>query len=138
MPNLNFRRFSIVASVAIPFMTFLSGIAHAQDEGTDAVPKLYKECGGCHNLRTDNVGPRHCGVMGRPAASIPDFTYSAAMQESGIVWDEEQLDGFLKSPFTYVSGTMMGYFGIQDEKERAEVIAFLKTLTPDSPLCRDP
>jgi len=138
MPKFISRYFAVAVNSVAILMLSLIGMANAQGEGGDLAPNLYEECGGCHNLRESDVGPQHCGVFGRPAASLPGFTYSQAMQESGIVWDEEQLDGFLKSPFTYVSGTMMGYFGIHDDAERAEMIAFLKTLTPDSPLCSDP
>lgn len=135
MSKLISRDFAIAASATVMLTFSFGSMANAQAEGGDLAPTLYEECGGCHNLTTNDVGPQHCGVFGRPAASVPGFSYSAAMQESGIVWDEEHLDEFLKSPFTYVSGTMMGYFGIHDDAQRAEMIAFLKTLTPDSPLC---
>ena len=138
MLNVLFHTLAIALTVTTALMLPLEGTANAQDEDLEQGKKLYEECGGCHALRENDVGPRHCGVVGRPAASVPDYTYSLAMQESGIVWDEEHLNEFLKSPFTYVIGTQMGYFGIHDDNDRAAVIAYLKTLTPDSPVCRDP
>ena len=48
------------------------------------------------------------------------------MKRSGIVWNEKTLDRFLASPLTAVPGTTMGYAGVQDNKERADLIAYLK------------
>ena len=48
--------------------------------------ELYQQCAGCHQLQNNSVGPHHCGVVGRPAGSVPDFDYSEAMKASGITW----------------------------------------------------
>ena len=56
------------------------------------------------------------------------------MKQSGIVWTEKNLDRFLTSPLTVVPGTAMGYAGIADAKERADLIAYLKQVNA-SPLC---
>ena len=140
MSNSVFRNFVNTISVVTVLAFFFGGAVHAQTEegareGGDLAPPLYDECAGCHNLKENDLAPMHCGTFGREAGTVPGFAYSPAMRESGIVWDEEHLDEFLKSPFTYVSGTLMGYFGIHDDDARAEMIAFLKSLTPDSPLC---
>lgn len=41
-------------------------------------------CAGCHSVQADRVGPRHAGVVGRQAGSVPGFAYSPALQKSGI------------------------------------------------------
>ena len=56
------------------------------------------------------------------------------MKRSKIVWNAGTLDGFLSSPLTYVPGTAMGYAGVADAKERADLIAYLKRAN-ESPLC---
>ena len=87
--------------------------------------QLYARCAACHALAYDRVGPRHCGVMGRPAGTIEGFEYSAAMKKSGIVWNAKTLDGFLAAPMQRVPGTTMTYAGVADAKERADLVAYL-------------
>ncbi len=87
---------------------------------------IYARCLACHALAYDRTGPRHCGLFGRRAGSVKDFPYSGAMQRSKIVWNEESLDRFLASPLTAMPGTTMGYAGVQDQQERADLIAYLK------------
>lgn len=88
--------------------------------------RVYERCEGCHSIDRDRIGPRHQGVVGRKAASIPGFAYSAAMKNSGLTWDEATLDRFLQGPTRLVPGTRMGFAGVPDEKDRADLIAFLK------------
>jgi len=90
---------------------------------------IYSRCAACHALAYDRTGPRHCGLFGRRAGSVPGFEYSEAMKQSGIVWNETTLDRFLADPLGTVPGTAMGYAGIKDSKERADLIAYLKQAT---------
>lgn len=87
---------------------------------------IYSRCLACHALAYDRTGPRHCGLFGRRAGSIPGFTYSEAMKQSGIVWNERALNRFLANPMKVVPGTAMGYDGVKDPQERADLIAFLR------------
>ena len=83
------------------------------------------------------TGPQHCGLWGRRAGTAAGYTaYSTAMQRSGIVWDEHSLDVFLKDPLTTVPGTAMGYAGVKDDTERADLIAWLKVATQPGKACR--
>ena len=88
--------------------------------------QLYVRCQACHALASDRVGPRHCGVVGRRAATVPGFAYSRAMKQSRLVWDEKTLDRFLTSPLKTVPGSSMTYDGVPDAKDRADLIAYLK------------
>ena len=97
---------------------------------------IYARCQACHALSFDRVGPRHCGLLGRPAGSVPDYGYSAALKRSGIVWDEKSLDRFLAAPMKAVPGTSMTYAGIPDRQERADLIAYLRQVD-QTPACRD-
>ena len=87
---------------------------------------IYSRCLACHALAYDRTGPRHCGLFGRHAGSVPGFAYSDAMRHSNIVWDEVTLNRFLANPLKTVPGTSMGYAGVKDDKERADLIAYLK------------
>jgi cytochrome c len=87
--------------------------------------RIYGRCLACHALQYDRTGPRHCGLLGRKAGSVPGFDYSEAMKRSGIVWNAATLDRFLADPLGTVPGTTMGYAGIADARERADLIAYL-------------
>ena len=88
--------------------------------------QVYARCLACHALAYDRVGPRHCGVVGRHAGSVPGFAYSPAMKRSRIVWTEKALDRFLAKPLRMVPGSAMTYDGVPDAKDRADLIAYLK------------
>jgi cytochrome c len=87
--------------------------------------QLYVRCAACHALSYDRVGPRHCGLLGRKAGSVPSFDYSAALKKSGIVWTAKTLDRFIADPPKAVPGTTMTYAGVKDPNERADLIAYL-------------
>lgn len=94
--------------------------------------KIYERCGACHSIERDRTGPRHAGLFGRRAGSVPGFEYSPAMKKAGangLVWNDATLDKFLKAPTKFVPGTRMGYAGIKDDQERADLIAYLKQAT---------
>ena len=88
---------------------------------------VYARCQGCHALAYDRTGPRHCGLFGRRAGSVPGFQYSAPMKASDIIWTARTLDRFLENPGRAVPGTTMGYAGVADATERAALIAYLKS-----------
>ena len=96
--------------------------------------QVYTRCLACHALAYDCVGPRHCGLFGRRASSVPGFSYSAAMKKSGIVWNAKTLDRFLTRPLKMVPGSAMTYDGVADPKERADLIACLEHVN-ETPEC---
>ena len=112
-----------------------AGIAAAADGDPVRGAQLYDRCAACHSLEQDRVGPRHCGLLGRRAGSVKGFDYSAAMKKSGIVWTERTLDRFLAAPLKVVPGTAMTYDGVKDERERADLIAYLAKMDT-SPQCK--
>lgn len=99
--------------------------------------QVYARCAACHALAYDRVGPRHCGVVGRRAGSVPGYAYSSAMKNSGLTWDEKTLERFLAQPMKVVPGTTMTYDGIPDSGERGDLIAYLRQAA-DTPECRGP
>jgi len=86
---------------------------------------LYEGCQDCHSLDKNDVGPRHRGVYGRKAGSVPDYEYSDALRSSGIVWDEATLDKWLTNPQAFVPGAKM-FYHLANPQDRADVIAFLR------------
>lgn len=99
--------------------------------------QIYARCAGCHAIDTNRTGPQHCGLFGRRAGTAPGFeTYSKAMRESAVVWDERSLDVFLEAPMQAVPGTSMGYAGVKGQGERADLIAWLREATRPGTRCR--
>jgi cytochrome c len=86
---------------------------------------LYQACESCNSINDNDVGPRHRGVVGRPAGSIADYSYSPALKNSGLTWDEATLNRWLINPSALVPGTKM-FFKIDDAQSRADIIAYLK------------
>ncbi len=123
-------------------LVFAASVAPAASTGAaargdvKAGEAIYARCLACHALAYDRTGPRHCGLFGRRAGSVKDFPYSDAMKRSKIVWGEKTLDRFLANPLQAVPGTAMGYAGIKDRKERADLIAYLEQANA-SPECRN-
>jgi len=96
--------------------------------------RIYGRCIACHAIDRDRTGPRHAGLFGRRAGSVPGFPYSPAMRkagEKGLVWDEATLDKFLQNPTKFVPGTRMGYAGVPDPQDRADLLAYLRQATPE-------
>lgn len=110
-----------------------------QTADAEAGAGQFKKCAACHSAEKggpNKVGPVLWDVVNRPVASVAGFAYSAAMTEfsqgGSVNWDYEHLNGFLTNPKGYVPGTSMGFAGIKDPEARAELIAYLRTLS-DSP-----
>jgi cytochrome c len=93
-------------------------------------------CAACHTFLQDGpnrVGPNLHGIVGRPVAARPDFTYSPALAGTGGRWTYESLDRFLTSPGRAVAGTKMTFAGLRNPRDRANVIAYLAQITPGAP-----
>ena len=91
---------------------------------------LFRACIACHSLKPDQnmTGPSLAGIWGRKAGSVGSFDrYSPALKSSDIVWDENSLDAWLKSPKSLVPQNRMIFPGMSDPRQRADLIAFLKT-----------
>jgi len=88
---------------------------------------LYQACTACHSVDDNDLGPRHRGVVGRRAGSVEDYSYSPALKNSGLTWDEATLDRWLTNPSALVPGTKM-FFKLDAAQDRADVISYLESL----------
>jgi len=96
-----------------------------------------KACQACHDFTKggpNKVGPNLWGVLDRPIASHPGFTYSDALKaKSGDKWTFENLNHFIHKPKDFAPGTKMGFAGLKDDQKRADVILYLHSLS-DNPV----
>ncbi|TCT33086.1 c-type cytochrome [Martelella mediterranea] len=104
----------------------------------DAGTRVFKRCQACHTDTEggpNKVGPNLWDIVNRPVASHEGFSYSAAMKEYAnggeTLWTYENLDAFIKAPKKDVPGTAMGFAGLSDDEDRADLIAYLSTMSND-------
>jgi cytochrome c len=112
------------AAPAVPFENLLAS-ANVQQGAQTA-----KECELCHNLgkgQGNKIGPDLYGVVGRPVASDPSFSYSAPLKAKGGTWTFDALNKWLTNPRADVPGTLMTFAGIPSDHQRADVIAYLNS-----------
>jgi len=94
-----------------------------------------RKCTACHDFseaNTNKSGPGLYDVVERVIGSHPDFAYSAVMAEhqaNGDIWTYDNLNHFLLSPRTFAPGTKMTFAGLPNDQERANIIAYLSTLS---------
>jgi cytochrome c len=95
---------------------------------------LSKKCTACHVFNADGpnkVGPNLYNIVSRDVASVADFKYSGALTDHGGAWSYEELNGFLHKPKKWVSGTKMNFAGLKSPQDRANIIAWMRTLSDD-------
>ncbi len=120
------------APAAVPIATLLASADPARGA------TVFKRCAACHTAEkggANKVGPHLWDVVNRPVAEVSDFSYSASIKafaEGGKVWDYDHLSHFLTSPKGYIKGTAMGFAGLKKDNERADLIAYLRSLS-DNP-----
>jgi cytochrome c len=94
---------------------------------------IFSRCAACHTIgkgAPDNEGPNLFGIMGSPTAhNSVRFGYTNALRSAGGVWTDERMDRWLTSPQRFVPGTSMGFSGLPDPIDRADLAAYLKTQT---------
>lgn len=87
-------------------------------------------CASCHHVGRNaraGFGPQLNGIFGRAAGSTPDFQYSEAMRTSKVVWSHDTLRAFIHSPGKVVPGTKMRFWGLSDDKQISDLLAYLQT-----------
>jgi cytochrome c len=94
---------------------------------TNKPPVAFAQCMSCHSVEAGKnlIGPSLHGVVGRKAASLPNYAYSEALKNSGLTWDEATLDKWLANPAKDVPGNKMAFFGMPDPAKRKELIDWL-------------
>jgi cytochrome c len=107
-----------------------SAAADALEDGAE----VFKKCRACHQVgekARNLVGPVLNGLFGRKAGAVEGFNYSGANKNSGIVWNETTFVEYIKDPRAAMPGNKMAFAGIKDEKDIADLVAYLKSFGVD-------
>ena len=117
--------------VLIPIAALLAAGPALAGGDAAAGKKVYNKCKTCHALEAGKkkLGPSLNGIFGRTAGTVEGYKYSKAMKESGIVWTEETMAGYLEKPKKFMPGTKMVFAGLKKEQQVADLIAYLKEAT---------
>jgi cytochrome c len=87
---------------------------------------LYESrCVGCHSLDANRVDPKHRGVIGRVAGTVPGYAYSPALRDARLVWDAANVERWLADPEKLLPGQRMN-FSVSNPADRADLIEYLR------------
>jgi len=97
---------------------------------TATEPAAFAQCKVCHAIEPgkNGIGPTLAGIWGDRAAVVPGFEFSEPMKNSGLTWNQANLDRYLTDPRGVVPGTKMAFGGVKDAAQRQAIINYLKTL----------
>jgi len=106
------------------------GISLSHAAGDAVAGKIaFAKCANCHQVGPSArgaFGPQLNAIIGRQAGTSKDFAYSTAMKNSRIVWSEANLRAFIKSPSDVVPDNKMRFYGVSNEKQIADLLAYLR------------
>jgi cytochrome c len=94
--------------------------------------RMYRACAACHSLEPNRnmTGPSLAEVWNRTAGSLASFPrYSPALKSSGVVWNDDTLDQWIRDPQHFIPGNTMTFPGLKDARQRTDLLAFLKDAT---------
>jgi cytochrome c len=127
MKRAAFMRRNFLVALCAPALLGVDAAGAAGDAARGA--NAFRACIACHSLEpgVHRTGPSLAAVWGQKAGSLENFArYSGALKGSGMVWNEQALDRWLRDPQAAVPGNYMIFRGIDDERTRADLIAFLR------------
>lgn len=119
------------ARVVVALAAVMPGLALGAGDPSKGA-QVFRNCLACHSAEpgVNMTGPSLTGIFGRKAGSLESFhRYSDALKASGIVWDEKSLDAWIRNPAALVPDNEMRFPGIPDATARANLIAFLHTVS---------
>lgn len=142
MTKTLFSKTTLISTAAACFIALGAANANAAGDAAKGA-KVFKKCKVCHSLAAgkNGQGPTLHGVFGRKAGAVEGFKFSKAMIDSGVVWSDETMDGYIENPKKYMPKNKMAFPGIKAKKkasdakkakkaqQRADLIAYLRENT---------
>ena len=123
----------IIAATMSVVLTFAATMALAQSGDATRGERLFnQQCKACHTVEKggrNGIGPNLFGIFGQKAAAVEGFSFSEAMQKSGIVWDDKTMADYLKDPKARVPDGKMVYAGLKQQAQLDDMVAYLKKAT---------
>lgn len=117
------------------------GLLLASADVTRGERSFKGKCATCHTIAeggANGTGPNLYNSIAVPKQHVPGFAYSGALEAVGGEWTYEAMDAWLEAPGSYARGTSMAFAGLKRDDERANVIAYLASYTPNAPAFPDP
>jgi len=117
---------------AVILLVMLEAQTMAAEGNSTRGQRVFGACAACHSLQPDQnmTGPSLADLWGRKAGSLPSFNrYSPALKSANVTWDDKTLNEWIKDPQHLVPGNEMTFDGIRDDRQRADLLAFLKQAT---------
>ena len=122
----------ITSATLLALATMAASAASAQD--ISAGERSWNKCRACHQIdegAKNLVGPQLNGLFGRHTGEVEGYSYSPANKGANITWDEAVFAEYIKDPKAKIPGTKMVFAGIKNDKEIADLTAFLKQFGKD-------
>ena len=123
----------IIAATMSVVLTLAATAALAQSGDATRGERLFnQQCKTCHTVEKggrNGIGPNLFGIFGQKAAAVEGFSFSEAMQKSGIVWDDKAMAEYLKDPKARVPDGKMVYAGLKQQAQLDDMIVYLKKAT---------
>ena len=118
--------------IAVVILAASTGTTRAQDLA--AGEQSFRKCAPCHDIGEGakvKLGPPLNGLEGRKAGTYEGFNYSEVNKNSGITWSDETFTKYIHAPMQEMPGTRMAFVGIKNDKDVADLWAYLKQFKAD-------
>ena len=118
----------------IGFVILVGSTAAALAQDVTAGEASFRKCQPCHDIGPDarnKIGPALNGLDGHKSGAVEGYSYTEANKEAGITWNEESFKDYIRDPRAKIPGTKMAFPGIKDEKETADLWAYLAQFKSD-------
>lgn len=118
--------------LTLGLLTGLTAQASDETERQRGERIFREQCSGCHSLTPGEhrAGPSLADLIGRPAASLDDYTYSPSLEQAEHDWTAETLDHFLADPQAFIPGTAMVFWGLDDASRRRVILYLQQAASP--------
>lgn len=136
----------LISKILIPYSPLTSSVYASENQETIDLKTAdidkgkiiaLQQCGVCHSFRQgepDKIGPSLFNIKNKKIASSPNFNYSSSLKiHENEYWTVENLNKWLAKPLAFAPATLMAYGGLSSNKDRADVIAYLNSLTGNNP-----